>query len=194
MSRSSAKQLWLDNHERLYAATLKEIERVGFDGVRIDRVCQETQLSRPTFYAHFQNKDSVISELLCRLTDEVARGLEAAARGARDLGSVIDALIRLCQETNARTPERIRGELAAYLSRHQDIDQFSASVRAVLSWAIVEAVRRQEIAPVSDPQALARRIAIVINGFFATHPTRPDKAALEVRELLGLVLKGLRRG
>jgi AcrR family transcriptional regulator len=194
MSRSSAKQLWLDNHERLYVATLKEIERVGFDDVRIDRICQETRLSRPTFYAHFQNKDSVISELLCRLTDEVARGLEAEARGARDLGSVIDALIRLCQEANARTPERIRGELAAYLSRHQDIDQFSTSVRAVLSWAIVEAVRRQEIGTVSDPQALARRIAIVINGFFATHPTRPDKAAVEVRELLGLVLKGLRRG
>jgi AcrR family transcriptional regulator len=194
MSRSSAKQLWLENHERLYAATLKEIERVGFSEVRIERICEETRLSRPTFYAHFQNKDSVISELLCRLSDEVARGLEAEARRARDLESVIDALVRLCQDANTGTPARIRAELAAYVARHQDIDQFSTSVRAVLSCAIVEAVRRQEIRPVPDPQMLARRIAVVVNGFFAAHPTRPDKAAAEVREILGLVLKGLRKG
>jgi hypothetical protein len=106
---------------------------------------------------------------------------------------VIDALVRLCQDANAGTPARIRAELAAYLSRHQDIDQFSTSVRAVLSCAIAEAVRRQEIRPVSDAQTLARRIAVVVNGFFAAHPTRPDKAASEARELLGLVLKGLRR-
>jgi AcrR family transcriptional regulator len=194
MSRSAAKQMWLENHERLYAATLKEIERVGFDDVRIERICQQTRLSRPTFYAHFQNKDSVISELLCRLSDEVARGLEAEARRARDLESVIDALVRLCQHANAGTPARIRGEVAAYLARHQDIDQFSASVRAVLSCAIAEAVRRQEIRPVSDPQTLARRIAVVVNGFFAAHPSRPDKGASEARELLRLVLEGLRRG
>ncbi|HEX5067451.1 MAG TPA: TetR/AcrR family transcriptional regulator [Myxococcota bacterium] len=194
MSRPTAKQMWLENHERLYTATLEEIERVGFDEVRIDRICQVTQLSRPTFYAHFQNKDSVISELLCRLSDGVARGLEAEARRSRDLASVIDALVRLCQDANAGTPARIRGEVAAYIARHQDIDQFSTSVRAVLSCAIAEAIRRQEIRPVSDPQTLARRIAVVVNGFFAAYPTRPDKAASEAREMLRLVLEGLRRG
>lgn len=194
MSRSSGKQIWQENHERLYAATLEEVERVGFDDVRIERICQQTRLSRPTFYAHFQNKDSVVSELLCRLTEGVARGLEQATRGARDLESVIDALVRLCREANAGTPARIRGEVAAYLARHQDIDQFSTSVRAVLSCAIAEAVRRQEIRPVSDPGALARRIAVVINGFFAAHPTRPDKAASEARAMLGIVLQGLRAG
>jgi AcrR family transcriptional regulator len=194
MSRSTGKQTWLENHERLYTATLEEVERVGYDDVRIERICQQTQLSRPTFYAHFQNKDSVVSELLCRLTERVARRLEAEAREARDLGSVIDALVRLCREANAGTPERIRGELAAYLSRHQDIDQFSTSVRTVLSWAIVEAVRRQEIRPVSDPGALARRIAVMINGFFVAYPTRPEKAAREAREMFSIMLQGLRRG
>jgi AcrR family transcriptional regulator len=195
MSSASGKKTWHENHERLYDAALREIDRVGFNDVRIERICEETKLSRPTFYAHFQNKDSIVSELLRRFMDEIARGLEARTRGARDLARVIDELIRLCQEANAQIPERIRRELAAYLPRHHDIDLFStSSVYSILSRAIADAAGRQEIRRVPDPRPLARRIAVVINGFFLAHPNEPEKAAREAREMLSLVLDGLRRG
>lgn len=193
MALTSREKTWHDNHERLYEAALQEIERVGFNGVRIEKICEETRLSRPTFYAHFSNMDGVVSELLCRFMDGITRGLEVRTKAPHDLEGVIDELVGLCQYANSMTSERIRRELAAYLPRHHDIDLFStSSVFSILTRAIIEAAQRREIGAVSDPRALARQITVVINGFFLAHPSEPETAAREAREVLKLVLQGLR--
>jgi AcrR family transcriptional regulator len=195
MPVTKGQRIWQDNHERLYEAALREIERVGFNDVRIEKICEETKLSRPTFYAHFSNKDSVVSELLCRFMDGIGRGLEARTKRPHDLEAVIDELIVLCQGANSEMPERLRRELAAYLPRHHDIDLFStSSVYTILTRAIVQAAHRQEIRKVPDPRALARQITVVINGCFLAHPNEPANAATEARELLSLIMDGLRRG
>ena len=195
MPLTNREKTWHDNHERLYEAALREIERVGFNDVRIEKICEETKLSRPTFYAHFSNMDGVISELLCRFMDGIARGLEARTKAPHDLEAVIDELVGLCHYANSMTPERIRRELAAYLPRHHDIDLFStSSVFAILTRAIIQAAQRREISAVSNPRELARQIAVVINGFFLAHPNEPEKAAREAREVLKLMLQGLRSG
>src|SRR5262249_38160436 len=151
------------------------------------------KLSRPTFYAHFSNKDSIVSELLCRFMDGIARELEVRTKGSHDLESVIDALVSLCLDANSMTSERLRRELAAYLPRHHDIDLFSTSpVYPILTQAIIQAAQWREIRPVPDPRALARQITVVINGFFLAHPNEPEKAAREARAVLKLFMQGLR--
>jgi AcrR family transcriptional regulator len=195
MPLTHREKTWQENHERLYEAALREIERVGFDGVRIEKICEETKLSRPTFYAHFSNMDGVVSELLYRFMDGIARGLEARTRAPHDLEGVIDELVGLCQYANSMTSERIRRELGAYLPRHHDIDLFSTSpVFTILTRAIIEAAQRREIKPVSDARDLARQITVVINGFFLAHPNQPERAGREAREVLKLMLQGLRSG
>ena len=195
MPPSQREKTWQDNHERLYEAALREIERVGFDDVRIEKICEETRLSRPTFYAHFSNMDGVVSELLCRFMDGIARELEARTKASPDLESVIDELVGLCHYANAMTSERIRRELAAYLPRHHDIDLFATSpVYAILTRAIHQAAQRREIRPVPDAKELARQITVVINGFFLAHPNAPATAAREARKVLKLMLQGLRSG
>jgi len=195
MPPSRSQKTWQENHERLFQAALREIERVGFNDVRIEKICEETRLSRPTFYAHFSNKDSIVSELLVRFMDGIARELEARTRGSHELEHVIDVLVSSCHYANSMTSERLRRELAAYLPRHHDIELFSTSpVYTILTEAIVHAAQRREIRAVPDPRALARQIAAVINGFFLAHPNEPAKAAHEAREVLKLILQGLRRG
>jgi len=195
MPLTHREKTWHANHERLYEAALREIERVGFNDVRIEKICEETKLSRPTFYAHFSNMDGVVSELLSRFMDGIARGLEARTKAPHDLEGVIDELVGLCHYANAMTSERIRRELAAYLPRHHDIDLFSTSpVYAILTRAIIEAAQRREIRAVSDARELARQITVVINGFFLAHPNDPEMAAREAREVLKLMLQGLRSG
>ena len=163
--------------------------------MRIEKICKEAKLSRPTFYAHFSNKDAVVSELLCRFMDGIACGLEARTKGAHDLEDVIDELVALCHHANSMTSERLRRELAAYLPRHHDIDLFStSSVFAILTRAILRAAQKGEIRAVSDARGLARQITVVINGFFLAHPNEPEKAAREAREVLKLLLQGLRSG
>lgn len=195
MPLTHSQRKWQENHERLYQAALREIEKVGFNDVRIEKICEETKLSRPTFYAHFSNKDSIVSEMLSRFMDGISRELEARTKGALDLDVVIDVLVSLCHYANSMTSERLRRELAAYLPRHHDIDLFSDSpVYAILTQAIVEAAQRRKIGPVADPRALARQITVVINGFFLAHPNAPDKAAREARAMLKLIVQGLRAG
>src|SRR5262245_40408244 len=194
MPLTHSQKRWHENHERLYQAALREIEKVGFNDVRIEKICEETKLSRPTFYAHFTNKDSSVSELLSRFMDGISRELEARTKGASDLDEVIDVLVSLCHYANSMTSERLRRELAAYLPRHHDIDLFSTSpVYSNLTQAIIQSAQWQEIRPVADPRALARQITVVINGFFLAHPNEPAKAAREARAVLKLILRGLRK-
>jgi AcrR family transcriptional regulator len=192
---TSREKTWHENHERLYEAALREIQRVGFNDMRIEKICKEAKLSRPTFYAHFSNKDAVVSELLCRFMDGIACGLQARTKSPHGLEDVIDELVELCLHGNAVTSERLRRELAAYLPRHHDIDLFSTSdVFVILTRAIIRASHKGEIRAVSDPRVLARRITVVINGFFLAHPNEPERAAGEAREMLKLILQGLRSG
>lgn len=195
MALTSRERTWRATHERLYEAAIREIERVGFSDVRIEKICEDTNLSRPTFYAHFSNKDGIVSELLHRVMDGIARGMEARSQAPRRLENVVEDLIDLCRIENTTTSERLRRELAAYLPRHHDIDLFStSSVFTILTRAIVQAAQRREIRPVADPRGLARQITVVINGFFLAHPSDPAKAAQEAREILNLILQGLRNG
>jgi AcrR family transcriptional regulator len=193
MPATNREKTWHENHERLYEAALREIQRVGFDNMRIEKVCKDVNLSRPTFYAHFSNKDAVISELLGRAMDGIAGRLQERTKGLHDLEAVIDELVRLCHHANSVTCERLRRELAAYLPRHHDIDLFStSSVFTILDQAIIRTVQRGGIEAVADTRALARRITVVINGFFLAHTNEPDKAAREARETLQVMLRGLR--
>ena len=195
MPLTHRERTWHDNHERLYEAALREIQRVGFNEMRIEKICKEAKLSRPTFYAHFLNKDAVVRELLCRFMDGIAAGLQARTKGPHDLEDVIDELVELCRHANSTTSERLRRELVAYLPRHDDIDLFStSSVFAILTRAIIRAAQEGEISAVSDARALARQITVVINGFFLAHPNEPERAAREAREVLELILQGLRCG
>jgi AcrR family transcriptional regulator len=194
MPQTKGQRTWHENHERLYEAALREIERVGFHEVRIGRICRETRLSRPTFYAHFSSKDSVVHELRCRFAAEIARGLEERTKRPHDLEDVIDELVRLFHYASSTTPRRLRRELVTCLPRHYDVGQLStASVCTILGRAISRAAQQQDIGPVRDPRALARQLTVVVDGCFLAHPDEPDKAARESRELLGLMLKGLRR-
>jgi AcrR family transcriptional regulator len=193
MSLSRSRKTWHENHERLFQATLREIERVGLNDVRIEKICEETRLSRPTFYAHFSNKDGVVSELLCRFMDGISRELEARTNGSHDFERVVDLLVSLCHYANSMTSERLRRELAAYLPRHHHIDVFSTSpVYTILTQAIIQAAQRLEIRAVPDPRALACQITVVINGFFLAHPSEPERAAREARGVLELILQALR--
>ena len=194
MPLSHSRKTWQENHERLYQAALREIERVGFNDVRVERICEETKLSRPTFYAHFSNKDSIVSELLRRFVDGIARELEARTRGSLDLEAVIDVLVTTVSRPQLHDLRAAAPRAGRVPSRATTSSSCCRrlSVYTVLTRAIVRAAQLREIQPVPDPRALARQITVVINGFFPAHPNEPEQAAREARELLKLVLQGLR--
>ena len=195
-AEDARRRTWDDNHERLYEAALREIQKSGFNEMRIDRVCKEVNLSRPTFYAHFSNKDAVVSELLGRYSAEIAGGLKERTKGLSDFERVLDELVTLYHFAHTTVSEPLQRELAAYIPRYQDVDRVvsTSPVFIILIRAITQAARYGRIRAVPDARALARRIAVVISGFFLlAHPNEPERAAQESREMLKLILEGLRR-
>jgi len=66
-----------DTHNRLLDAAGRVFDREGYDAATIDQIVAEVGASRPTFYAHFRDKEQVLEELMAVYT---ARGREYMAR------------------------------------------------------------------------------------------------------------------
>jgi AcrR family transcriptional regulator len=79
------------------ANALKTFYRVGFNAIGMDRIAEETGVSKTSIYNHFRTKDDLILATL-RLRDEqfrnrLARRVEALAKDPRErLGAIFDAL------------------------------------------------------------------------------------------------------
>ena len=53
-----------DTHQRLLDAASRVFDREGFDAATVDQIASEAGASRPTFYAHFKDKQQVLAELM----------------------------------------------------------------------------------------------------------------------------------
>ena len=53
-----------DTHQRLLDAASRVFDREGFDAATVDQITAEAGASRPTFYAHFRDKEQVLAELM----------------------------------------------------------------------------------------------------------------------------------
>ncbi len=53
-----------DTRQRLLDAASRVFDREGYDMATVDQISSEAGASRPTFYAHFRDKEEVLSELM----------------------------------------------------------------------------------------------------------------------------------
>lgn len=86
------------SHERILAVASRAIRRGGFQGVGVADVMREAGLTHGGFYAHFRNRDALLTEALeragqdsaARLRDGVAR---RESRGRGPLRALIEAYL-----------------------------------------------------------------------------------------------------
>jgi AcrR family transcriptional regulator len=77
----------LDAAARLFA-------RRGFHGVSMDDIGTAVGISGPGLYRHFTSKTAVLTEMLLRISEQLAADGGSRAAGAPDAPAALDALLR----------------------------------------------------------------------------------------------------
>ena len=84
----------MDAHDRILDAAAECIARAGYAGATISAVAKQAGLSRPTVYAHFRNREDLVSAALKRAAAVVVgRIVEQAGRATTAADFVVEATV-----------------------------------------------------------------------------------------------------
>ena len=151
--------------ERIKQAAVELFGARGLKGVTVDDIAARAQVTKRTVYCHFRSKDDLIAA--CLGSDDVqtrvldALGLEPSADIEHDLKRAFSAISELCRDIRWSGLAFVRAAMEmAGLPGHP------AAVGARRHQAHVEDVirRRLELLGLAEPERLARRVVILLDG------------------------------
>ncbi len=156
----------------------------GLRGVGVDAIIAESGVAKATFYKHFPAKDALVLAYLDRVdtvwTGQLRRAAAAAGPDPADrLVGLFDALTSTCRRDGYRGCAFINA--AAEAVPGGDVHRRTvAHKQAVLGWVRGLAVE----AGVADPDRLARRLTLLLDGALSAGALDADpEAALAAREI-----------
>ncbi|HWP40216.1 MAG TPA: TetR/AcrR family transcriptional regulator [Tepidisphaeraceae bacterium] len=172
-SRTSTRQRLIDTAYELFA-------RNGFHAIGLDRILDEVGVSKQTFYNHFECKDDLVLAVLEKRSQWELQSLRQMLHSLggddpnRQLHALFDVLEAWFSEPDFRGCIFITAA-AEFPMQHDPAHQSAARH----SRAIQQMLRGlSERAGVTDPQALAAELMILIEGAFVVrHVTGNDRAA-----------------
>jgi AcrR family transcriptional regulator len=178
-----------DTREEIMHATYAALQKHGYAGISISRIADEADLSKSSFYHHFDGKDDILLSFADYMLEDFERemGTESTGDPIKDLYTFLGLIIGLDPEEGA-DPD-YTGKLGTYLElRSQAIHdpEFSekfteTSDRYVSSLAdIVEEGVEEGVFMDVDPKRTAGFLLTIIAGVIVETTTRTD----DVRELI----------
>jgi len=180
--RPSARERILQTAFRLFYAH-------GPRGVGIDTVIAESEVAKATLYKHFPSKDDLVLAYLDQVDELWSGQLRAAAQAAGDdprdqLVGAFDALTSACRREGYHGCAFIN-TAAEYASGSPVHVRTTDHKNAVRSW-LTDLARS---AQASDPEQLARQIALLLDGGLAAgvldaNPAAPTAAKVAARALV----------
>lgn len=177
--------------EQLVESAARLFGRHGYHATGIDRILAEAGVAKMTLYKHFGSKDELILAAL-RTRDQwfrnhVARELARRTDDpAERLILVFDVIDEWCNGPEFNGCMFVNA--AAEFSDPEDPIHAAAAEHKRLFTAYLR--EQADAAGARDPAALAERLALLIEGVFATANVRgPDGVATRARELGRLVVR-----
>ncbi len=151
----------------------------GFNAVGLDQILAEADLTKTTFYNHFDSKDDLVEEAI-RLRDEWETEAFIKAvreRGGYDPRSLLLAIFDVMHEWF--TGEQFRGCLFLMAVTDYPLKRHPAHQAGARHFLITQ----QEIekiataATIADPAEFAKQWTLLIVGAIAQHLINPDQEA-----------------
>jgi len=172
-------------------ATFCALQEYGYAGLSIQRIADEADLSKSTFYHHFDGKDDLLlsfQEFMLAQFDKIVQ-LESTGDPERDLRTLIgfilddlpdygempekDAVLRSLVELRAQAVQD-----AEFRKKYAETDeQFAKRFERLIR----DGIERGEFAEV-DPERTSRMLLTILHGAILQHATRDDDPAVEIRE------------
>jgi len=180
---TSARDRILDTAFRLFYAR-------GIRAVGVDLIIAESGVAKATFYKHYRSKDELVLAYLDKVDGIWTGQLRAAAEAAgpepaAQLVGLFDALGSACRRDGYRGCAFINAAAEAMPGTPVH-DRTVAHKQSVLAWVRDLATR----AGAADPDALARSLALLLDGgladgALAADPAAPAAAKAAARQLVG---------
>lgn len=143
-----------------------------FDDVRVEDIAEEAEVSRATFYVHFDSKEAVLRELAFATTERVfAQVVADEAAADSDTLTVLEHTIDGIAKRVARNPKRMVALTVAEMYRtmaeltvrpDSSASQPRRSIRDVFSAVFARGQARGEIDSAFHPNELGMMLAILV--------------------------------
>ena len=180
-------------HRRIVRASIAEFERVGVAQARVEHICRAAGVTRPTFYAHFPNKEDVILELQRRAATAIGDAILARMREAVTLSEVMDSLVDGLFAAAGSVSHRLRREILSLDVRERTRSSWDGTPLVDALVRHFEAAgRRGEIDAGHDPLRLTRCVLVTLLGFLAGAEGDFEPSRADARATLRALAKGLR--
>jgi len=165
----------VDSREAIMRATYLALREYGYAGLSIQRIADESDLSKSTFYHHYDGKEDLLTAFVDFTLEEFIRifSLESGDDPVENLRTFVELLIGLDPDVGDHPPEEILQivgtyvELRAQAVRDDTIREKFTEADEIFADQLSEIVRagieQGEFEPV-DPEAAATFIATVLAG------------------------------
>ncbi len=81
-----------EREQRITAAARRIAESEGWSAVTIRRLAEEIEYSQPVLYAHFENRDAIVTAVALEGFREIAATIQGAARASSDRRKAIETV------------------------------------------------------------------------------------------------------
>jgi AcrR family transcriptional regulator len=178
--------------ERLLAATLQALARLDPAALTIQSICKEAQVTAPTLYYHFGNKDGLLAAAVERLAENWIAVLDATVPRRGDLDETLDTAERSWEAmiSSPGRPMAVFGWVMLLVAEGSDRAR-EALVRA--RDRTVEMTRDALLPHVRVAEIASDLATMVIDGVFATAlQYHLDADADAMRRRLSTIMRTLR--
>lgn len=172
-----------DTHEAIMMATFAALRKHGYPGISIQRIADESELTKSTFYHYFDGKDDILLSFVEYMRDYFERGyrIESTGDPVGDLEAFVT--VSLGKYPAAEGTPDADARLSTYLElRAQAIQnpafqaeftELSAALVDNLT-EIIETGIEQGVFAVDDARATAEYLVATIEGISIQQTTRTD--------------------
>ena len=172
-----------DSREAIMSATHRALGEYGYAGLSIQRIADEADLSKSTFYHHYDDKNDLLTSFVDFTLEEFVRlfSLEAGDDPRENLRTFVDLLICQSPDVDRELPEDVEAVLGTYVElraqavrdetvRRKFTETDDAFIEQVAD-IVQSGIEGGEFEPV-DPDAAASFIVTVIAGNTFRRTTR----------------------
>jgi len=179
-----------DTHEAIMMATFAALQKHGYPGISIQRIADESALTKSTFYHHFDGKDDILLSFVQYMRDYFERGyrIESTGDPVGDLRAYITVSLGdyPAPEGAPTAGERVGTYLALRAQAIQnpafreEFTEMSAALADYLAEIIRTGTEQGAFRSV-DPDRTAEFIIATIEGINLQKTTRTDEPGAMLR-------------
>lgn len=198
MARARGRPVGADSartRKQIIRAAREVVNERGYSGMTFQAIAKRTELSRPTLHYYFATREEVFEALL----DEAREIIEHCVGRTLQSDTLLDrlsAFVAAVGEVDQRDPSVMPFLISARLEwgRNPELRSVAASpIQDFLMRLVSDAVRRGELPPDTDCEAVADMLHVILYGmaFYAGYAGGGSELAPIAKQLLELFAHGL---